>query len=94
MDINRADVTILTDRGTALLPAINECFDKPLKRPCPKHIAGNLVTLGYSKSSPLMNLYWKATNAKTLLQFTRIMCQMLDLPKGNLLLKLLLYDIK
>ena len=73
----------MSDRGTAILPALNKHFKKAFLKPCPKHIEGNLKKLGFS--ADLINLYWKATTAKTELECDLIHNEIATKPKGDLI---------
>lgn len=73
-------MTILSDRGTAILSSLNRFYKKAFLKPCPKHIEGNLKKLKYSEE--LINLYWKAERAKTKTEHKDILEQMAAKPKG------------
>ena len=60
---------------------MNENYKSTFKKPCPKHLEGNLKE---NKFKPeLISLYWKATNAKTKFQFDAIMNKITETPNGN-----------
>jgi hypothetical protein len=82
MAIDKKDVTIISDRGTAITAAIKEDFKKAHIRYCPKHIERNLIKDGYRKTSCYISLYWKATNAKTETDFLQVMNDILIKPRG------------
>jgi hypothetical protein len=63
--IDKSDIVILTDRGTAILPALDEEILEAFCKPCPKHLEGNLNTHGFFSNKILKSLYWEATSATT-----------------------------
>ena len=74
------DIILLSDRGTAVLSALNQNYDKPFKKPCPKHLEGNLKAKSFRPE--LISLYWKASNAKTKIQFDLVIEMILATPNG------------
>lgn len=66
--MNKMDVTIISDRGTALLPSLNIYYPLAFLKPCALHIMRNLKQNGF-QSETLINLYWEAVNAPTLCDF-------------------------
>lgn len=75
-----------------MLSSINENFHLAFKKPCPKHLEGNLKEQGFRHD--LINLYWKATNAKTKFQYDKIIEMMKEVPNGmNIFLDILIFYI-
>ena len=80
--MNKPDITLLTDRGTAILPALENFYDRAFKKPCPVHIKRNLIQKGFTGKT-LSNLYWKATNACSEYEFKSIMTEMTSSSNGK-----------
>jgi hypothetical protein len=67
LDLNADDMTILTDRGTALIPAVTEILPKTYHLFCPKHLERNLQA---KKVSEVVRAkYWQARSAVTETQY-------------------------
>ena len=62
------------------MSALNQNYDLPFLKPCPKHLEGNLKSNGFR--SELISLYWKASNAKSKFQFDLVMEKILATPNG------------
>ena len=80
--MNNSDITILSDRGPAILNALNRHCNKAFLKPCPLHIKRNLIHHGYS-TKKLLSLYWEATNAPTFSQYENIMREMRTAGNGK-----------
>ena len=71
----------MSDRGSAILPALNKHFKKCFLKPCPKHIERNIKSKGFN-SEVLISLYWQAANAKTELECDNVLAEIATKPKG------------
>jgi hypothetical protein len=63
LDLNKADMTIITDRGTAIAPAVAEAMPLAYHHFCPKHLERNIRVI--TNDEPIIGLYWKARGAVT-----------------------------
>ena len=89
MEIDTKDTTVISDRGSAVLTALNTNFKESFLRPCPKHIEDNLISdLHISKSDVLITYYWEAAKAKTLGDYHTIVEKIVSKHRG---IKLLYY---
>lgn len=75
-------MTILSDRGRALLSAIKKYYKLAFKKPCAQHIVNNLKTNGFT-TTELISSYWEAALAPTKHKYNKAMIKMRILPKGN-----------
>jgi hypothetical protein len=60
IELDRSDMTIISDRGTAIVKAINDNFTNAIQHHCAKHLERNLKAHGFTK---FLGLFWKCRNA-------------------------------
>ena len=87
--MNKAENTVISDRGSAILPALATHFTLSFNKPCPVHIERNLNSNGF-KSDELHSLYWEATTAKSEIECDKVKEKIRNTNKGSVIIILIL----
>lgn len=83
LNVNRVDMTIMSDRALAYTTPIQEYFPNALHLLCPLHIKRNLVDNVKGISPGVISQYWKIQQSKTLEDYCEAMDELEYMDNGE-----------